>query len=198
MPVKMDKNITNKKIIVIGIGNPGKEFENTYHNVGIIAVDKIIQNEKEKNEFTVEKWKEEKTFSYTKYENIIFAKSKTFMNESGMAVSAIVKTFNIPKENIIVIHDDSDILIGNMKISFDKSSAGHKGVQSIINALLSKRFLRFRIGTRPENEKLRKKAGDFALNKIKSTDSKKLELVIEKIENEIETIINNPQKINLQ
>jgi PTH1 family peptidyl-tRNA hydrolase len=120
------------------------------------------------------------------------------MNESGKAVSAIVKTFNIPKENIIVIHDDSDILIGNMKISFDKSSAGHKGVQSIINALLSKRFLRFRIGTRPENEKLRKKAGDFALSKIKSTDSKKLELVIEKIENEIETIINNPQKINLQ
>jgi PTH1 family peptidyl-tRNA hydrolase len=194
----MDKNIINKKIIVIGIGNPGKEFENTYHNLGIMAVDKIIQNKKEENEFAVEKWKEEKTFFYTKYENIIFAKSKTFMNESGKAVSAVVKTFNIPKENIIIIHDDSDILIGNIKISFDKSSAGHRGVQSIINVLKSKRFLRFRIGIRPENEKLRKKAGDFTLNKIKSTDSKKLESVIEKIENEIKAIINNPQKTNLQ
>ena len=184
----MYKKIINQNIIVIGIGNPGKEFENTYHNVGIMAIEKIIQDKEEKNELQTKKWNEEKIFSYIKYKNIIFIKSKTFMNESGKAISAAIKMFKISKENIIIIHDDSDIFIGNIKISFNKNSAGHKGIQSIIDFLLSKKFERFRIGTRPENEKTRKKAGDFALNKIKPTDYKKLEQVFKKIENELEKI----------
>ncbi len=121
----MDK--INIKLIV-GLGNPGKEYENTRHNIGFIFVDKL--SEQAKTEFIVEK-------------------PQTFMNNSGTEVLALSKINKIKPENILIVHDDIDISWGNFKFSFGRSSAGHKGIESIIKALKTKNFWRLRIGIQP-------------------------------------------------
>ncbi len=92
------------------------------------------------------------------------------MNESGKAVKEAMKYFKIKPEEILIVHDDSDIELGKYKISFGRGSAGHNGVQSIINNLKTKNFWRLRIGVRPTTNNRRPttqiKAGDFVLKKI--------------------------------
>ncbi len=88
------------------------------------------------------------------------------MNESGKAVRAALKKFGARPHDLVVLHDDSDIVIGHYKISYARNSAGHKGVQSTIDALKTSGFTRIRIGIRPAREKHRQKAGEFALKKI--------------------------------
>ena len=109
------------------------------------------------------------------------------MNESGRAISAAIKYFKIKPEEILIVHDDSDIEIGKYKISFGRGSAGHNGVESIIKSLKTKDFWRLRIGIRPNirinqskisiNQRL--KASAFVLKKISKKDLKILEKVFE-------------------
>jgi len=131
--------------LIVGLGNPGKEYENTRHNMGFIFVDKL--SERAKTEFIV-------------------AKPQTFINNSGTAVLALSKLNKIKPENILVIHDDIDILWGKFKFSFGHSSAGHKGVESIIKALKTKNFWRLRIGIQP----IRQAQGKPTLRKHISAD----------------------------
>lgn len=129
--------------LIIGLGNPGKDYENTRHNAGFLFIDELER--------------------YLKIENLKFkitaVKSQSFMNESGTAVLALMKQYHptgdhpkgdkVKPENTLVVHDDIDILWGNFKFSFGRSSAGHKGVESIIKALKTKNFWRLRIGIQP-------------------------------------------------
>lgn len=91
------------------------------------------------------------------------------MNESGRFVVNMVRKYNIKPEKILIVHDDSDIESGKYKFSFGRGSAGHKGVESVINALKTKNFWRLRIGIRPKKV-LRKKAEEFVLKKITKKD----------------------------
>lgn len=163
----------NKKIFV-GLGNPGAEFENTYHNVGFLMLDKIVGHKKLLMGV-------KKLFAYAITDDAIFVKPLTFMNTSGTAAHAAMRTFGVPLRNLIVIHDDSDLTIGNFKISFGKNSGGHKGVQSIIDVLGSNQFFRIRIGIRREREIKRQKAGEFALKTITPNHHKILLEVFAKI-----------------
>ena len=113
--------------LIIGLGNPGKEYERTRHNAGFLFIDEL---ERLKIKITL-------------------AKSQSFMNESGKAVADLIKFYKIKPENILVVHDDIDILWSNFKFSFGRSSAGHKGVESVIKALKTKNFWRLRIGIQP-------------------------------------------------
>jgi len=132
--------------LIIGLGNPGKEYEKTRHNAGFLAVDKIIEN----FQFSIFnfqlKFNAEISQGIINNEKVISVKPQTFMNGSGQAVKAIADYYKIKPEDIIVIHDDLDIPLGKYKISKGKSSAGHKGVQSIIDLLGTKNFTRIRIG----------------------------------------------------
>ncbi len=137
--------------LIIGLGNPGAEYENTYHNVGALAVEELA---KTITEDATPVWKNhKKLFSYfsnlqSPISNLIFIRPLVFMNESGLAVKEALKKFNIMPEDLIVIHDDSDLAIGKFKISRGQSSAGHKGVQSIIGRLGTQEFERIKIGVR--------------------------------------------------
>ncbi len=142
--------------IIIGLGNPGKEFENTRHNTGFLFVDELAKhlkageltyNKKLKSEVVEVNYKL-KAISY----KLILAKPQTFINKSGEAVLALRRD-KIKSENILIVHDDIDILWGNFKFSFGRSSAGHKGVESIIKALKTKNFWRLRIGIQPTLKK---------------------------------------------
>lgn len=132
-------------ILIVGLGNPGKKYNHTRHNIGFTVVDILAEKEK---------WgKSKKTkCEYIKKQistkNVELIKPMTFMNDSGMAVRYTQKKHNIPVEKIIVIHDDIDLPVGTIRISKNSSSAGHKGVQSIIRELGTKNFVRFRVGIR--------------------------------------------------
>ena len=162
-----------KKIkLIIGLGNPDEKYKNTYHNVGKLMLDYL----RKKIECDSRSMKHE-LFEFYKLNNRIIVKPLTFMNESGKAVKAALDYFKFKPEEILAVHDDSDIELGKYKISFARGSAGHKGIESIIKSLGTKNFWRLRIGIRKEKSKIknqkskiRTKAGDLVLKKIKKED----------------------------
>ncbi len=180
-------NKINIKLIV-GLGNPGKEYENTRHNVGFLFIDQIKKSLDSK-EFKFEKklFSEIAEASYkiqnTKYK-ILLAEPQTFMNKSGDAVLALSKFYKIKPENILVVHDDIDILWSNFKFSFGRSSAGHKGIESIIKALKTKNFWRLRIGIQPTLKK-HTSADKIILKKFTPAELKILNQTIKKAISEL-------------
>lgn len=166
-------------MLVAGLGNPGKEYENTRHNTGRIILEHIARA----NDFS--EWKNDmKTKSLRakgeiENEKFDFMLPETFMNNSGNAVVPVIDT---PKKlkNLIVIYDDLDISVGNLKISYNRSSGGHNGVESIIKRVKSKEFVRIRIGVSPHTPtgKLKKPKGEEAVIKFLLGSFKEDELKI--------------------
>ena len=155
--------------LIVGLGNPGKEYEGSRHNVGFLLLDML---EKEHNfpAFTLSKKHtslvSEGILNKTK---TILAKPQTFMNASGKAVKSLMQT----KSNLIVVHDDIDIPLGKIKISENRGSAGHKGIDSIIQTLGTKNFTRVRIGIQPAKGKPNA-VDEFVLKSFTSTEAKSL------------------------
>ncbi len=158
--------------LIVGLGNPGLKHGKTRHNLGFMVVDAFIKDFESASQAL---WKEDKKFQSQmaeinwqpkkgKAEKVILAKPLTYMNGSGLAVSAIAKFYKIDSEDIWVIHDEVDLPLGSMKIRFAGASAGHKGVESIIEQLGTDRFWRFRIGIGPQREKIQAK-------KVKAIDN---------------------------
>lgn len=149
---------------ILGLGNIGAKYKNTYHSVGHLMIDFLL----EKNTFP---------------ETRIITKNEGFMNESGTSAVKILKRSGAKPEDLLVIHDDSDIILGKYKLSIDRNSAGHKGIEDIINKIGSKKFWRLRIGIRPKNEE--GPAIDFVLKKIKKENKEILEKVFEEAANSL-------------
>ncbi len=172
----MEVNKADIKLI-IGLGNPDKKYENSFHNAGFLFINHLAEK-------SGLEWKKSKNFEYFKVGGKILVKTTEFMNESGKAVSEAVKYFSlgnaIKPEHILIVHDDSDIELGKYKLQFNRSSAGHKGVESIINALKTQKFWRLRIGIGGIKTGLlarlrsRRMAGDLVLKKISPAELKKM------------------------
>lgn len=137
--------------LIIGLGNPGTEYEKTRHNVGFLALDYLH----EQGDFS--NWKKDKRAnaliaeSGTGDNKVILAKPQTFMNESGTAVQSLVVSRKLSVDDVTIIHDDIDIAFGTVKKHVGKGSAGHNGIKSIIEHLGTKDFTRIRIGVLPTN-----------------------------------------------
>ncbi len=203
MKIRLD----DKSKIIIGLGNPGKNYEKTYHNVGFLAVDFLAKNllpplikkigrrdpanGGTNSKFQIPRLRQgfggqanSKKFKFYKLGGKIFIKPLTFMNDSGKAVLAVIKYFKVRPEEILVIHDDSDIDLGGYKISFARGSAGHRGVQSIIESLGTKNFWRLRLGIRKKSRR-KTKAADLVLKKINKDDFEILDKVFQKSETDL-------------
>lgn len=129
-------------ILIIGLGNPGEQFQNTRHNIGREIAEKF-RARAEMPEFRQEKkWNAD----VTKKGKLALVLPNTFMNKSGAAVAAAARFFKVKPKDIFIIHDDADIELGRAKLSFGKRSAGHKGVESVMRALKTRDVWRFRIG----------------------------------------------------
>ncbi len=162
--------------LVVGLGNPGEKYKDTYHNVGTIFMDSLLKsynNEVDRDT----KWKRVKSFLYARTNNVILAKSDTYMNRSGKSVSELLRYFNVKPEEIMIVHDDTDISLGEYKISYDRGSAGHNGIESVMKSVKDGGFLRLRIGVRHNDER----AGEFVLKHIKSEQLDSLEQLFNKI-----------------
>lgn len=136
-------------IAIIGLGNPGKKFEKTRHNAGFVAVD-LFAKLHDFDDFKLEK-KFDATVS--KKGKVLLAKPQTFMNDSGKTVKKLVAIYRLPVTGLIIVHDDIDLPVGKIKISVNRGSAGHKGVESVIKAVGNKGLARLRIGIQPAKGK---------------------------------------------
>jgi len=132
-------------LIIVGLGNPGKEYEKTRHNAGRNVVELIAKNEK-LDDFVFNKTaKALVTNGAIGGESATLVLPETFVNLSGKAVSAFIKSPKAAK-NLLVIHDDLDLPLGTVKMVFGRGSGGHKGVESVMRAIKTKDFARLRIG----------------------------------------------------
>ena len=174
--------------IIVGLGNPGINYEKTRHNAGFMALDKLT----EKFEFPAFT-ENKKVFGLTSKGKIgrtgvIFLKPGTFMNESGVSVQAALNFYKAEFKDLVVIHDDKDIPIGETKVQSGRGDAGHNGVKSIIEKLGTNEFTRIRVGIEPGEEIILDTA-DFVLRRFSSGESKILKKVFENITEEIKSIV---------
>lgn len=169
-------------LLVVGLGNPGKQYAKTRHNVGWMVVDAIAK----KND-----WHESKN-AQADYchieingEETELLKPTTFMNNSGVSVAYAFKKH--PKAKLVVIHDDIDIPLGEMKIQTNRSAAGHNGIKSIIEHLGTQNFIRFRIGIKTTDAP----AMDEVLKKFSKDEEKTLSFVINSAQLALESLVKD-------
>lgn len=158
--------------LIIGLGNPGKQYEDTRHNVGFMVLDKIADNFKFVKKFNAE-------ISIT--DKKILAKPQTFMNLSGYSVQKIMSFYKVHSKDLIVIHDDLDVKLSEFKMQKNRSSAGHNGVQSIIDSIGTQDFTRIRIGIKNKEYNYNIDAEKFVLQKFSKDELEIISEVIKKI-----------------
>jgi PTH1 family peptidyl-tRNA hydrolase len=173
-------------MIIVGLGNPGTEYEKTRHNAGRIVLQHIAKENDFsdwKNDIKIKALRSKGEITIEKdTEKFDFILPETFMNNSGNAVMQLIDS---PKKlkNLVVAYDDLDIPVGEIKISYNRSSGGHNGLESVIKKVTSTEFVRIRIGVSPHTPtgKLRKPKGEeavlkFLLGKFKEDELKTLKL----------------------
>ncbi|HOX91104.1 MAG TPA: aminoacyl-tRNA hydrolase [Candidatus Paceibacterota bacterium] len=184
-------------MIIVGLGNPGSEYSKSRHNTGRIILETIA------DKFDFSLWKNESKYKLERSKGDIngrkfdFILPNTFMNNSGNAVAVFIKDKKKLRD-LVVIYDDIDLPFGSYKISFNKSSGGHKGLESIIKKVKSKEFVRIRVGISSKTSKGRAKKpkgeeavlkyllGNFKEDELKELKkiSKEIALVLELISKE--------------
>lgn len=162
--------------LVVGLGNPGKNYEQTRHNVGFRVIDSIADF------YNIKKYKQKKEDLYfeleTETEKFIFLKPQSYMNLSGIVVKNFINFFKIDIEEIIIISDDIDLPIGKIRLKAQGSSGGHNGLKNIEEAIGSSKYKRIKIGT--NNEKMFS-AEKYVLEKFSKEENKKIENSIEEV-----------------
>jgi len=196
-------------ILIVGLGNPGKKFQKTRHNVGFRVVDELklistLANARVVDELRSRPRKGEQErakalsssshfasaciideLGFLKDKKIILAKPQTFMNLSGKAVKKLIENCKLEIRNLIVIHDDLDLPLGKIRIVKNRGAAGHKGVESIIKELKTKNFVRLRIGIQPKTGKPRNPE-KFVLQKFNKNEEGLVKEAIKKTAEAIE------------
>ncbi len=165
--------------LIVGLGNPGKKYERTRHNAGFMALDRLHRTLKSSG---INDWELSTKFNAhisgttINGNKIILAKPTTYMNQSGESVAMIMHFYKIPARDLIVVHDEKDILLGEIKVQEDRGHAGHNGVKSIIEHTTTKEFTRVRLGI--ADPKKMKDTGEFVLKKFGLFEKKKLDVML--------------------
>jgi PTH1 family peptidyl-tRNA hydrolase len=180
--------------IIAGLGNPGEEYVNTRHNTGRIILDHVQKEYGDEFEFN-KKLNSQVCEGKIGKEKVTLIAPETFMNLSGKAIAPLVKSIKAA-EKLIVIYDDFSLPLGRIRISYNRSSGGHNGLESIIKAVKTEAFVRIRIGTAPENAKGNAKLinGEdkiekFILGKFKEDDLKVLKKIGKTVAEAVEVLI---------
>ena len=182
---------------IVGLGNPGQEYENTRHNVGRIVLE-AVRKAHDFSDWKVDsKKKAQISTGLIKKTKVTLLMPETFMNKSGQSVVQFVKSAK-QAGKLVVVYDDLDLPIGRMKISFNRSSGGHKGVESSIRTVKTEAFVRIRVGISPTTAsgKIKKPqgdavVGDFILAPFKPAEISEIKKVAKRASEAIETIITS-------
>ncbi len=155
--------------LIIGLGNPGKEYENTRHNIGFMTIDYYVKAKK----YDTNGWQKKFNALYMQVnlaeEKVIFLKPQTYMNLSGESVRDCVNFFKVDINDILVISDDLDLAVGNFKLKSNGSSGGHNGLKNIAECLGTTEYKRLKVGIAKDKSIDIK---DYVLGKISSDDLK--------------------------
>lgn len=172
--------------IVIGLGNPGKDYTNTRHNIGFNVIDYLA----EKNNIKLNKIKFKSVFGegFIGREKVLLCKPQTYMNNSGIAVREIVDFYKVDLENLIVVVDDIDIDFASIRVKQRGSAGSHNGLKSIIYHMLRDDIPRVKIGIgkKHPNQDL----ADFVLSRFSKEELKDMDIAARNAADAIETIIN--------
>ena len=161
--------------LVVGLGNPGRKYKDTRHNAGFMVIDRVA------DKYNVKLRKEERKAIVAKErikgEKVILAKPQTFMNKSGVAVQQLADYYNLDTADILVVYDDLDLDVGQLKIKPKGGHGGHNGLKSVINLVGAKDFSRVRIGIgRPKYRSVK----DYVLSKFASKEQDEIDQVLNK------------------
>lgn len=169
--------------LIVGLGNPGREYKYTRHNVGFVAIDALAK----KLDLKFRKREDYLWVKTTiKSKPVIIAKPRQFVNLSGEAVKKMTVDFRVENDKILVIHDDADLALGNIRIKINGSSGGHRGVESIIQELGTRDFSRIRIGIGRDSGDLK----DYVLGEASFSEKKIIEEAIKTSSDAVFTIID--------
>jgi len=174
-----------RRQLIVGLGNPGKLYQGTRHNVGFMVVDRLAHRYR----ISLSSRKFGNVFGLGKVQGrpVILAKPMTYMNLSGPAVRNLVSFFKLDIGDLLIIHDDIDIAFGRIKIKQKGGDAGHNGVMSLIEAFGSGTFTRVRVGIgRPDT---RQEVKGYVLNRFDAQQEASLDKVITMAEEAVETIL---------
>ena len=175
------------KYCIVGLGNPGEKYTSTRHNAGFLLLDEIREIW-DFPEFSLQKKCNALLSQGRHHENsILLAKPLTFMNLSGESVSSLLHYYDIPPENLIILHDDKDFDLGEIRVASDSSSAGHNGVQNIFDHLKTKSVQRIRIGIGPKLEEIPTDA--FVLSPFSKEELQTLLSLKESVSKEVEKFL---------
>lgn len=161
--------------LIAGLGNPGKSYEATRHNLGARALDELALRWNTNFEES-RKLQANLAFAEFAKEKIILCHPTTFMNDSGLTIKAVAKFYKIPSKHIVIIYDDLDLEFSRLKIAINNSSGGHNGIKSIIEHLGSRDFVRIRLGIGPSLGPAEK----FVLQKFTAIEKKKIDSIIQR------------------
>lgn len=175
--------------LVVGLGNPGKQYEKNRHNVGFMAID-VFAN---KHDIELSVKKKKALFGKGRFngEEVILLKPQTFMNLSGEAVLYLASFLKIKSEDIIVVADDSDLPLGMIRIRKNGSSGGHNGIKSLIYSLKTSNFPRVRIGIGRPPEDSGIELSDYVLQDFTEEEFKVIRSILDDVADALYIIITS-------
>ena len=172
--------------LVVGLGNPGIEYQFTWHNLGFLTIDRLA--ERHKVYVDNRRCRALTGRAVIGQEEAILAKPETYMNLSGLAVRELLKEFEAePERDLIVVYDELDLPLGTIRVRERGGSAGHNGLESIIGALGTQEFLRVRLGIAPDFEV--RDGARYVLSPIKKAQYETVDQVLDAAADAVETII---------
>lgn len=190
--MEISQGVALAPVLIVGLGNPGIEYQFTPHNAGFLALDRIA--ERSNAVIANRRGKAITASTHVAGRRALLAKPETYMNLSGLAVSALVRELEVdPSRDMIVIYDEIDLPLGAIRIRERGSSGGHNGVKSISGALGSEEWLRIRIGIAPDDPKAaegaRSRVRDFVLTPFRKAELATLDGVLDEVAQAVETIL---------
>lgn len=172
--------------LIVGLGNPGKEYAQSRHNIGFMVLDRLAERYNVK--FTRYEQRAFIVKIATEQRVLIFAKPQTFMNLSGQSVAALVRFYKVPLERLMIVYDDIDLPFGTLRMRPGGSSGGHKGMQSILTRLGREDIPRLRVGVgRPSSSRA---AANYVLNEFNAREKVDLPLILDRAAQAVQDWIN--------
>jgi peptidyl-tRNA hydrolase, PTH1 family len=179
--------------LIAGLGNPGPEYELTYHNLGFLAVDRLAETASIR--VTRPECKALVGAGRVAGRSVLLAKPQTFMNLSGGSLQPLLEKYTLPPERLILIYDELALDWGSLRIRYKGSAGGHNGVSSVLRSVGNENFIRVRLGIRPEHQM--KDMKDYVLSKVRKAQMETLDSTLSQTILAVESIITEGVEMSM-